>query len=475
MPSANFITHKCKMTHLNRLETRTMSTTNGKPQPQSDRWVCEMKEVFRAAGDNFSTTTDGTLACHEILKKYGISAKTLTTMGAVFLPKPVSILEMEGENVPPFLVGRGQDTVVFGPGVLIPLRHATFPGLGALLITRDGSSRLIRGSRNFPMEFNVRPNLPLVITDRPLYGAALASRYPEEIGVMVLPIPRDPSAHEKERFEFTPCICIDETHREMKSHGDAWGCIHNRIFSFQMARPSDIKASAAELGQVVKKTLREVKNAKIPKLLDLRSELRSRILRLGGASLVVRKIYIPKEFEDASHDTRRIGDLNAVGFSGAIESKDPSPRYCAVATRDGICHVADLNEVYMEHMDFKYGPAILPTASGNCTTASDLLSLEGAASYLADRLVPYEELLREALGKELKERDFELILNATDSSPDLAAYRALVNNRLLNLLESFLKKTNKLSDYNLLTENESEDELPELQALFNAESKMSSN
>jgi hypothetical protein len=93
------------------------------------------------------------------------------------------------------------------------------------------------------------------------------------------------------------------------------------------------------------------------------------------------------------------------------------------------------------------GPAMSPSRDWFCGDAGSHYTLTGAAGFIARRPVSYEELLDVCLGDQLDERDVDILLHCKTSLPELAAFRAVVNNYLLNWLQSEFETAGMLDAY----------------------------
>jgi len=422
-------------------------TTNNPPRLHPEQWRAEMASVIRKAKKNFDSR-EGSRVYRILTEKYAISKSILAyDLRCVYLPNCVQIgLPNRDEGTPqvPFFID--SEPVSFGPGLLFPLRGNRSLG-GAVMVTEEGRIWLVKGSRDLPIDIGFRPNRPLVLVQNPVYAAALAMRLGDKVGVRAMSIPRGPRDYELTQLQDVPCIYINQEDFNGKGRIAAWEAGHPHVRTFEWSPSMNFAITGHKLLRRIERSTHEVRTAPISSKLHMATELRHRIMRLDGSLSAEKKHYCSRDQRDeGSHWETDLEEQRAEGESCG----ESGVTFLAYAERDGVCHVADasIEDSMLSDTYLFRGPLISARATPNHTSSGDLLSLEGAASFLVGEPMSYEDAVREYLGDVLDDRDLELLLHCDRSLAELAGFRAVVNNLLLLQLEEKLRASKKLKRYN---------------------------
>lgn len=402
-----------------------------------------LRGISATAQETLWTSRRGKAALRSLQGDFGLAEETIRKLGFGYLDASI---EYELRGPKPMLAKTGR-------GLLVPV-PSPYTGLhtGYMIISDSGRVRLLRGSRHHAFELNVRENRPLVLSGDPLHAAALAERLGQGIGVMALSIGRGPSPLEVRRLQYVPCVLLDRDAEHLKSELKNWRNLSGILLEFDGPASRDVGSVAAQIKRSARATVKEVRCAPIGKMAKLGLELQARIKRLGWAVVQERGRYVGDDlrYGPSPGHVGAIEDVKAVAYAGR---KAGGWRYYAMADRDGVCRVADLNWTSWERIEHQFTPFEIPDEIGEePSIPRDLFSLEGVASYLAGHFVGLEEAIREYLGNLLDERDLHLALHHDEDLAELAAFRALVRNLLLVRLERELIEEGKRDSFNRMFE-----------------------
>jgi hypothetical protein len=402
-----------------------------------------MREVHQEAEETLWNSRRGAAALRTLTNNYGISEETIKRLRIGYLDSSVQIELKEGKP----------EVIRIWRGLLVPVASPHDGSTaGYMTVSDKGRVRLVRGSRSFAHELNVRENRPLVVTGNPIFAAALAEQLGEKAGVMAIAIGRGPSPLEIRRLQYVPCVLLDRDAEHLQPEMQNWRNLSGMLSEFDGPASRDVGSVAADIKRSARAMVNEVRCAPVGKVAKPRLELLLRIKRLGGAVVWERGRYVGDDLRygpSPGHVTE-IQYSNAVAFAGLNAGRY---RYVAMADRDGVCRVADLTWTSGERVDHQFTPYEMPDEIGKVPSIPrDLFSLEGAASYIAGRFVGLEEAMREYLGNVLDERDLYLALHHDEDLAELAAFRALVRNLLLVRLERELVEEGKRDNFNRMFE-----------------------
>lgn len=382
-------------------------------------------------------------------EKLGISNQVISDLDIHYLANRVEVDLAESDSE----FYKGSDLMKFGPGLLFPI-YTGYHLRGAIVVNDKWNAYLVRGSSNITLDIGFRPNKPVVLVSNPLLAAALFSRFGDKISVSTLCIGRKPNSYELFKYADNPCILIDDDDGKLGHHIPDWKKSFRSVQSFvptTMNDEIDLDQTASKLVDRLEDNLSKLRIKAIPTALTLPNELRQRIRRFGGAMKLFTVNHVPDYMLHESTSTcEEVENWNVMGRAGKEMGRPPFAEWLAMCERDGVCSVFNMQKVKNMGAYIDYTISGCPVSEGSYLSQQTQgidISLKGMASFLAGTPISYEDSVLEHLEGILDERDLELLFDCEESLPELAAFRAVVNNLLLNRLVDALRGAKRYDSF----------------------------